>query len=226
MTKILCLGAHPDDVEIGMGGTVASMTTRGIQVLILDLTNGEPTPFGSPEIRSKESMEAAKILGAQRKTLDMPNRYLQDTVENRNQVAGEIRLFQPDFIFAPYFVDAHPDHIAASQLADAGRFYGKFTKTSLPGDPWFAKRVIYYFPIHVRLQLNPSFAIDISKFQDVKRKAMLTYHSQFIASKKEAFIEQILNENKHYGFQIGTEAAEVFYQRETIAFQNFPEDCI
>jgi LmbE family N-acetylglucosaminyl deacetylase len=128
MKTIMCVGAHPDDVEMGMGGTVALLVDQGYDVLILDLTNGEPTPYGSPEIRKKESEEAAKVLGVKRITLDLPNRYLEDTIENRKKIAAIIRDFRPKYIFAPYFEDAHPDHIAASKLVDASRFYAKLTK--------------------------------------------------------------------------------------------------
>ena len=138
----MCVGAHPDDVEMGMGGTVALLVDQGYDVLILDLTNGEPTPYGSPEIRKKESEEAAKVLGVKRITLDLPNRYLEDIIENRKKIAAIIRDFRPKYIFAPYFEDAHPDHIAASKLVDASRFYAKLTKSDIPGEPFFQKRGI------------------------------------------------------------------------------------
>mgnify|MGYP001228744670 FL=1 len=217
------MGAHPDDVELGMGGTVASLVSREHEVLILDLTNGEPTPFGSPEIREKESQKSAAILGAARKTLDMPNRYLEETIENRKKIAAEIRSFRPDYIFAPYPVDAHPDHIAAGNLAESSRFYSKLTKSDIPGEPFFPRRVIYYFPVHIRLRMEPSYVFDISAHMDKKRAAIQCYESQFKAGKKEHIIESVLNENKYWGFQTGVEAGEPFYQREITLFENWPE---
>ena len=219
--NILCMGAHPDDVEIGMGGSVASMVDRGHNVMILDLTNGEPTPNGSPEIRAAESARSAEILGTKRKTLSMPNRYLENTIENRKILAAEIRFFRPAYIFAPYPVDSHPDHIAAGELAEASRFYAKLTKSDIPGEPWFPKRVIYYFPVHLRLRREPSFVMDISKTIIKKEEAIRAYESQFTG--KEHLLESILNENRYWGFQIGCEAGEPFFQNEAVGFRSWPD---
>lgn len=220
--RILCMGAHPDDVELGMGGTVASLVENH-EVQILDLTDGEPTPHGSPDIRAAESQKAASILGAPRITLDMPNRYLEETIENRKKLAAEFRKFKPDYIFAPYPVDAHPDHIAAGQLAESARFYSKLTKSDIPGEPFFPRRVIYYFPVHIRLRMEPSYVFDVSAQIEKKRKAIHCYESQFKAGNKEHIIESVLNENKYWGFQAGVDAAEPFYQREITLFKNWPE---
>jgi bacillithiol biosynthesis deacetylase BshB1 len=223
MKKIMCVGAHPDDVELGMGGTVASLIDQGYEVLILDLTNGEPTPYGDPETRKKESQEAANILGAKRITLDLPNRYLEDSIENRKKIAAIIREFKPKYIFSPYFDDAHPDHIAASKLIDAARFYAKLTKSDIPGEPFFPKRIIYYFPIHIRLKIQPSFLVDISRYIKKKEEAILCYKSQFIISKKEYIIENLLIENRYWGMQVYVEAAEPFYQKEIPLFYQWPK---
>jgi N-acetylglucosamine malate deacetylase 1 len=127
----VCVGAHPDDVEIGMGATVAKLVRGGKRVAIVDLTNGEPTPFGTPEKRAAESSQAARILGAERRTLTQSNRYLFDTVEARMELAEVLREFRPRMLFVPYADDAHPDHVAASSIAVAARFYAKFTKTEM-----------------------------------------------------------------------------------------------
>ncbi len=138
---VLAIGAHPDDVEIGMGGTIAALVAAGHRVTILDLTNGEPTPMGSPERRRAESEEAARVLGvARRITLGLPNRYLEDTVENRTAVAEVIREVRPELLFIPYWVDAHPDHVAAERLSEAARFYAKLTKTEMRGEPFYPAR--------------------------------------------------------------------------------------
>lgn len=221
---VLCVGAHPDDVEIGMGGTVASLVRRGLSVHLLDLTNGEPTPQGSPEIRAKEAAEAARILGvSSRTTLTLPNRYLVDDIAARKLIAAEFRRLVPTYIFAPYWEDAHPDHVAASQLVQAARFYAKLTKSDIPGEPCFPRRVLYYFPVHIRLRVAPSFLFDISADLATKAQAMRAYHSQFEAAGKTAFIESILNENRYWGFQAGTEAAEPIYQPELPVLTEWPE---
>ncbi|MDH5655901.1 MAG: bacillithiol biosynthesis deacetylase BshB1 [Spirochaetia bacterium] len=219
--NILCMGAHPDDVEIGMGGTVAALAAQGHKVLILDLTDGEPTPKGSPEVRARESKEAAGILQAERITLPLPNRYLENTIENRKVVASEIRKFRPAYIFAPYPEDAHPDHIAAGELAEASRFYAKLTKSDIPGDPFYPQRVIYYFSVHIRLRKEPSFVLDISKYMQQKRDAIECYRSQFEG--KEKLLDHLFNENQYWGFQIGSDAGEPFFQKETVGFRNWPD---
>lgn len=217
LMQILCVGAHPDDVEIGMGGTVANLVRSGHSVFILDLTNGEPTPHGSPEIRAQESTKSAQILGAHRQTLTMSNRFLEDTIDNRKRIATVIRKHNPEYIFAPYFDDAHPDHIAASKLVDAARFYAKLTKSDIEGEPCFPKRVIYYFPVHLRLRIQPTFLNDISNTFEQKKKAILCYHSQFEANNKSALVDSFLDENRYWGFQAGCEAAEPFFQKEAFA---------
>lgn len=221
--RILCIGAHPDDVEIGMGGTVAGLASRGHDVLLLDLTNGEPTPRGSVETRMREAAASAEVLGVRRRTLDMPNRYLEDTIENRYKVASQIREFRPNYIFAPYFDDAHPDHIAAGHLSEASRFYAKLTKTEMPHEPWFPKRVIFYFPVHLRLRKEPSFLNNISDELEKKEKAIRCYESQFAGAGKEEFIELVLNENRYWGFQGGCRAAEPFFQKEAVLLRGWPE---
>lgn len=219
----MCVGAHPDDIEMGMGGTVASIVSRGHEVLLLDLTNGEPTPHGSPEIRKKESENAARILGTKRITLDLPNRFLEDTIENRKKIAEVIRSFQPEFIFAPYFDDGHPDHIAASKLVDAARFYAKLTKSDIKGEPFYPKRVVYYFPIHIKLRIQPSFIVDISDYLEIKKKAIYCYESQFILPKKEFILESLIMENLYWGLQANTKAGEPFYQKEIPTYTHWPE---
>ncbi len=223
-TRILCVGAHPDDVEIGMGGTVASLARRGMAVHLLDLTNGEPTPFGDPETRARESQRAAEILGVtERLTLDLPNRYLTDDIDSRKRVAAEIRRVRPDFVFAPFPEDAHPDHEAASRLVRAARFYAKLTKSDIPGEPCFPRRVVYYYPVHIRLRIAPSFLTDVSAELETKALAMRAYRSQFELAGKLAFVDAVLAENRYWGFQAGTAAAEPFHQPETPVFSDWPE---
>lgn len=220
--RILCAGAHPDDVEIGMGGTVASLVERGHTVFILDLTDGEPTPHGSPEKRARESAEAAAVLGVERRCLGMPNRFLEDTIDNRKKIAGVIREFRPDYVFAPWVEDAHPDHIAASHLLDAARFYAKLTKTDISGEPCFPKRVIYYYPVHLRLRIQPSYLFDISSTLDKKVRAIRSYRSQFEEAGKTDLIDRFIDENRNWGFQGGCEAAEPFFQKEIPCLTEWP----
>src|SRR5262249_49901534 len=124
----LVIAPHPDDAELGMGGTLLLLKAHGAKVGVLDLTNGEPTPYGSPEIRERETAAATQILGLDwRGNLALPNRSLVHDLDARREVAGMLRQLRPRWLFAPYWEDAHPDHVAASTLVDAARFWAKLT---------------------------------------------------------------------------------------------------
>ena len=112
---MLVVAPHPDDAELGMGGTIAKMTDDGFRVGVLDLTSGEPTPYGSEERRRRETQVATAALNLTwRGNAGLPNRELQHTLEARKLVASYFRVLRPRWIFAPYWRDAHPDHVAAT----------------------------------------------------------------------------------------------------------------
>jgi len=222
MLNILVFGPHPDDVELGMGGSILKFTEAGYRVTVVDLTDGEPTPQGSPEIRKKESVKSSRILGIEERiTLDFPNRYLQEEIEIRKELAEIIRHICPDIIFAPYWVDAHPDHIATSKICDAARFYGKFTKTEMKGKPFYVKKIYYYISSHLKINIKPSFIMDISKVMEMKIEAIKCYESQFGSSPEEnQLFDWILNSNRYWGNMVGTEYAEPFISREEIGIKD------
>jgi bacillithiol biosynthesis deacetylase BshB1 len=169
MIDALVIAPHPDDAELGMAGSIALMQARGMSVGVLDLTDGEPTPLGSPEIRARETAAASAALGLRwRENLGLPNRRLRSTLAARAALAGVIRRVRPRWLFAPYWVDAHPDHTAATRLVEAARFWAKLTKCDLPGDPWHPERVFYYWSVHLRLVRQPAFVVDISSTWPIK----------------------------------------------------------
>jgi bacillithiol biosynthesis deacetylase BshB1 len=215
---ILAVGAHPDDVEIGMGGALLSFLADGYRVGVLDLTNGEPTPRGSVEQRARERDRAAAILGVTlRVSLDLPNRHLEDTVEARVKVAEVFREHQPRLVFVPYWVDAHPDHLAASSLAEAARFYAKLTRSHLRHAPHYPAKVYSYFCTHLRLHVKPSFILDISAHLARKLEALAAYESQFQAVRPdENLLDWVRRDNVHWGALIGTGAGEPFICREEV----------
>ena len=111
---VLIVAPHPDDAELGMGGSILKLKQEGLRVGVLDLTSGEPTPHGSEEIRRLETVNATEALQLDlRENLGLPNRSLEANLESRHQLAGFIRQTRPRWLFAPYWVDAHPDHVAA-----------------------------------------------------------------------------------------------------------------
>jgi len=218
--NILVVGPHPDDQELGMGGTIAKLADQGHHVLLLDMTNGEPTPHGDPETRAKEARDAAAILGAQRRLLDLPNRTLSHTIEARHMVAGVMREHQAEIVFLPYFEDAHPDHIATTRIVEDARFDAKLSKTKLPGEPIYPKWMMYYYCTHLRHVANPSFCIDITGYEQKKRDAIVAYETQFvIPEKNRAVVEWIDAAGRYFGSRIGTTAAEPFFTREPVGLQ-------
>ncbi len=122
--QILIAGPHPDDQELAMGGTVALLVEQGHSVTLLDFTNGEPTPFGNPEIRAREAAAAANVLGVNRLQAGFKNREVVHSLDARHRVAAIYRAVRPDILFLPYPEDAHPDHLAVTRIAEDARFDG------------------------------------------------------------------------------------------------------
>jgi bacillithiol biosynthesis deacetylase BshB1 len=217
MVKILIVGPHPDDQELGMGGTIAKLTSQGHDVLLLDVTSGEPTPFGSPEVRANESAAAAEILGVKRTTINLPNRFVEHTIPARHAVAAVIREHQAEIIFAPYFEDAHPDHVATSRIVEDARFDAKITTIDIAGEPIYPKWLFYYYATHLRIIPNPSFLIDTTGFAEQKRASIVAYESQFILPEKNRpIVGWVEAQDKYFGGRLRTETAEPFYSREPI----------
>lgn len=217
MASILVVGPHPDDQELGMGGTVALLASQGHRVHLLDVTNGEPTPHGSVEKRAAEAAQAAGILGVQRTLLGLTNRQVVHNIESRYKMAAVIRVHRPDWIFLPYPTDAHPDHVAVTRIGEDARFDAKLTKTDIPGQPWHPRRIIYYFCTHLRLSLQPTFCIDISSQIDKKMAAIGCYKSQFVAGTAAVGVpEMVKTINAYFGGRIGTAYAEPFFSHEVI----------
>ncbi|MGE5610886.1 MAG: bacillithiol biosynthesis deacetylase BshB1 [Bacillota bacterium] len=215
MASILVVGPHPDDQELGMGGSIIRLAQQGHRVHLLDMTNGEPTPLGSPEIRARESQAAATIMGVQRTQLGLPNRQVVHSIENRHKLAAIIRTHRPDWIFLPYPVDAHPDHMAVTRIGEDARFDAKLTKTNIPGDPWYPKRIIYYFCTHLLLSIQPTFCLDISSQIEQKMSAVRVYESQFIWNNSPV-LERVRQLNGYFGDRIGTAYAEPFFTHEVL----------
>lgn len=198
-----------------MGGTIARLVKQEHKVHLLDMTSGEPTPLGTPERRKKESAAAAKILGLERSNLGLPNREVVHSVEARHKVAAVIRVHRPDWIFLPYPVDAHPDHVATTRIGEDARFDAKLTKSNIPGEPCYPKRIIYYYCTHLRMNFNPLFYIDISSEMDAKIAAIRAYESQFVENNSPV-VEMMKTMNGFYGGRIGTDYAEPFFTYEAL----------
>jgi N-acetylglucosamine malate deacetylase 1 len=217
MASILVFGPHPDDQELGMGGAIARFVSQGHQVHLIDVTNGEPTPLGTPEKRAVEAAAAAKILGVQRTLLGLPNRQVVHSIEARYTFAAAIRKHRPNWIFLPYPTDAHPDHVAVTRIGEDARFDAKLTKTTIPGEPWYPKRIIYYYCTHLRMNFNPTFCIDISDQIETKIAAIRAYDSQMVAN-ASGVPEMVRTINGYFGSRIGVPYAEPFFTQEVLGF--------
>ncbi|UCC94550.1 MAG: PIG-L family deacetylase [Candidatus Omnitrophota bacterium] len=221
--RFLFVSPHPDDVELGVGGTVIKLKQAGHKVFIVDCTWGEPTPFGTKEKRKRETQRATKILGVdKRANLELENRYLFDTKTARLRLAEQIRMLRPDIIFCPYPLDAHPDHLATTQITEAARFYAKYTKANLKGKPHYAFYLFYFFCTHLRIVPRVSFIVDISQQFKEKMRAIKCYRSQFIDYPKNKFIfDYIETQSAYFGKLIHTRHAEALYCKEAIKIKDF-----
>jgi bacillithiol biosynthesis deacetylase BshB1 len=223
MLDVMVVAPHPDDAELGMAGAIMKFIAEDLRVGILDLTSGEPTPHGSLEIRARETATATAILGIEwRENLGLPNRSLEPTLENRAKLAGIIRRERPKWLFAPYWVDAHPDHLAATELVDAARFWAKLTKTDLPGEPFHPQRIYNYYCVHLKQIAQPAFILDISDHWDAKLAAIKCFESQFITGRSTeppTFLDGLRDEAAYWGKCIGVRYGEPFSCREPIGMK-------
>jgi bacillithiol biosynthesis deacetylase BshB1 len=224
MLDALIVSPHPDDAELGVGGTILALQEKGWKVGILDLTSGEPTPLGSVETRKKETAEANASLGNPwRRNLGLPNRSLEASLENRRALAAVFRKVKPRLVFAPYWEDAHPDHLAATKLVEDARFWSKLSKSDIPGEPFHPARILYYFSVHLRIVERPSFVLDISAHQDAKMRALRCYRSQLVDNQppgRPGVLDSVTDRTRFWGHVAGVSHAEPFASREPIGLKS------
>jgi len=216
--RFLFVSPHPDDAELSIGGTIIKLKKKNHKVYIVDMTNGEPTPYGSEEKRKRETLMADRILKIDgRFNLGLENRYLFDDLRSRMLLAEKIRELRPDVLFCPHEADAHPDHTATSKIAEAARFYAKYSKTRMKGKPHYPPCLLYFFPSHLRVFPKVTFMVDISNQFKSKMKACKCYRSQFIDNGKNKFIfDYIESMNKYFGNLVRCQYAEPVYSKEIL----------
>jgi N-acetylglucosamine malate deacetylase 1 len=227
---VLAVGAHPDDVEIACGGTLARLVKQGYSVGIIDLTDGEPTPASpGPEVRLEEARRAAEVLGAQvRVTLDLPNRRLFDNFESRVALAKEFRKYRPKVVigFGDRTPMASPDHWQAMQITDAGVFYSRLTKwdDEFDGLPVHTVDRLVWYPLGFQSQQVPqgggTFVVDISETLATKLQAIRAYRTQFPPSKERVF-RLVEGQSAFYGTSAGFAAGELFIAATTLGSHDF-----
>ncbi len=215
---IIAVGAHPDDVEIGCGGTLAALVKLGYRVGIIDLTDGEPTPLcPDPIIRRQEALAAAEALGVhERVILDLPNRRLFDSYEARVKLAIEFRKYRPQLVLGIHgrTPTASPDHWQAMQITDAAVFYSRLTKwddqfAGLPPhkiakQAWFPLT----FELATLLTLPHAIVQDISGSWEQKVQAIRCYQTQF-PPEKDSLFERVVALGQSIGQTAGFRVGEL-----------------
>jgi len=232
-TDILAFGAHPDDVELGCGGTIAKMITEGKKCVIIDLTKGELGTRGTDEIRLEEAAESARILGVSgRENLGMKDGFLINSEEYQMQIVTMIRQYRPEIVLANAIDDRHPDHAKAAKLISDSCFLAGLRKieTVYNGENqevWRPKQIFHYIQWK---NIQPEFVIDISEHLEKKLQACMAFKSQFydpasqepvtpIATKD--FYESITYRAQDLGRLSGVAYAEGFTSEKLIALKNF-----
>ncbi len=228
MFDIVAFGPHPDDVELGMGGTLALEAARGRRVAIVDLTRGEMGTGGDPEVRQQEAAEAARILGAEvRLNLGLPDRGLVYGAgaqgsggEQLRQIVDTVRRLRPRVVAVPWAPDRHPDHVAAHHLLVEAVFTAALRKFCTAEDPHRVEQTVFYF---INDAAEPSFFVDITQMQGKKSESLFAYRSQFVAAEGGGATPlntpyglpyKIEARDRYWGARVGVAYAEGFLTRQ------------
>ncbi|NAS29993.1 bacillithiol biosynthesis deacetylase BshB1 [Flavobacteriaceae bacterium R38] len=226
---ILALGAHPDDVELGCGATLAKEIANGKKVGIIDLTRGELGTRGSAEKRDQEAAKAAEILGlAARENLKFADGFFVNDKEHQLEIIKMIRKYKPDVVLCNAIRDRHIDHGRGSKLVSDACFLSGLRRieTEIEGtqqDAWRPKQVYHYIQWE---NITPDFVVDVSGFIEKKVEAVLAYDSQFYDPKSTdpataisnpTFLESVTYRAKDLGMLIGVEYAEGFTAERFVA---------
>jgi bacillithiol biosynthesis deacetylase BshB1 len=222
---LLAFGPHPDDIEIGIGGTVAKHAALGLRVGLCDLTAGELGSNGTVEERLAESERARAVLGAAwRENLRWPDRRIGKDPAHLDHAVTFIRTHQPKTVAIPYWHDRHPDHGAASAVLTEAVFNAGLRRyqpsEALP--PWRADWICYYF---INDDADPSFVMDVSEHYEKKRAALDCHASQFQKAAPSItdtrlntplFRQMIESRDARFGAKAGVRWAEGLIVRETL----------
>jgi len=220
---LLAVGAHPDDVDMIVGGTLAKLAHRGKEIVILDLTRGEMATRGTPEQRAKEAQEAARVLGVKKRIgLDLGDGRLQDNEESRRQVIEVIREFRPTVVMGHYWEDLHPDHVAAGSIMRSVMYPAGFAHYPAAGEPFRPSEFLYFM---AHFLFTPSFVVDISEFHAKKMEAVTCFGSQLFAEgsrepptgiSQPGFLKKLEGRARHFGSLIDQEFGEPFFVIRTV----------
>lgn len=218
---LLFIAAHPDDVELACGGTVARSVADGLRVGIVDLTRGETGTRGTPQTRKREAQAAARLLGAAfREQLDFGDGNLRTGREEEMELIDVIRATRPRVVITPYPEDRHPDHSRAGRIVTEASFYAGLRAIET-GRPAHRPQAVVYFLQH--FMFPPTFIVDVSTSWKTKMKAIRAFKSQFFdpASKEPRtlisdprFLDWVEARGRHFGLLIGATYGEAFVTRQ------------
>jgi N-acetylglucosamine malate deacetylase 1 len=227
---VLAIAAHPDDVELTCGGTLASLKARGYRFGIVDLTRGEMGTRGTPEIRAAEARRAAEILGAEfREALDLGDGGLRKDRDAELAVIDVIRREKPRLILTPYPDDRHPDHRRAGQLVTDAAYYSGLRTLATANAAHRPQHTIYFSTFESQ---EPQFLVDVTPFIDQRRAAMRAFTSQFHDPRstepqtllsQQNFLDTVEARARHFGAMIGVEFAEGFRSRRPPRIDDLPK---
>lgn len=222
---ILAIFSHPDDAELTMAGTLIKLKALGRRVGVADMTRGEMGTRGTPEIRAKEALDSARLMGLDVRTnLELPDGHLALNEQTREAVTRAIRKYRPAVVFTSHWDDPHPDHAATARIVrEAARLTTMRNYDREAGQASIPMPAIAH-AVYSRL-VTPSFIVDVSEFAEKKMEAIRAYTSQFYSpdSKEpttriaeKGFLREIEDRTRYYGSLIGVEAGEPFYVREAL----------
>lgn len=220
---VLAVGAHPDDVDLTIGGTIAKLTSQGRSVIVLDLTRGEMGTRGTVETRAEEAERAAKVLGAgERITLDLGDGILENSLESRRQVIEVIRDLQPALVLGPYWEDLHPDHAATGRVLCSVMYPSGFSKFPAEGEPYRPNEYLFYM---AHTPFAPSLIVDVTDFHEKKMEAIRCFASQIHSADKGEpptgisqpdFLAMLEGRARHFGRLIGCTFGEPLLSRRPV----------
>jgi bacillithiol biosynthesis deacetylase BshB1 len=220
---LLAFGPHPDDIEIGLGGTIARHTAQGHTVGLCDLTAGELGSNGTPAVRLAEAEAAGRVLGAAwRENLEWPDGGISDAPHFILDAVNMIRRHQPRAIAVPYWDDRHPDHVEASRVLTIAAFRSGLRRFDTDVAPWRAEWVCYYF---INDSVPASFVVDVSAHYETKRQSLDCHKSQFAPADTDAvstrltaasFRQLIETRDAQFGARAGVAFAEGFLVRDPV----------
>ncbi len=229
---ILCFGAHPDDVELAMAGTVIKHVNQGLKVGIVDLTKGELGSRGDEHTRKEEATDAAKIMGLTvRENLGLPDGFISNTQEALLKVVESIRAYQPKVIFCNAPSDRHPDHGAGSELLKKACFLSGLIKieTSRNGEKQAPHRPKQVFNYIQDFYHEPDFVVDVTDVYDKRMAAIQAYKTQFFSKEQTGpqtpisspeFLEFLNGRAAEFGRRIGARYGEGFIAEQPLAVSN------